>query len=251
MVYTILEGETLAASTTYQGQLRGCDIDHIGIQIRQADHSDSMTFAESQTCTVDISVRRTTEDGGREDIMICESARVEDLAKYTNSNHGIGQLPGTNNPTKIHCWIPTGRLVLKGSDELILTIKTGAIGTINSGSVYAYAYNLDDEDSPIMRYISFNAQDNISFNDVVELYSAGVSGAGAAGNTYHLNFGDGQKAIPDYSGEIVELALGQYENGEDVVSWFLLFQDPDGTGKDLQVRVPAANTELFAVCRHD
>lgn len=250
MQFRIIDGITPAASTKYQGSLRSADFDHILVYFEQADNANSCTFAESDLITFNCTLRKIDTYGNRVEKMILEGARLEDMAKYTNSQGGIGQIPGTNNPTAIFAFLPVGRIRLEGDEELTMTVSFGAVGTLTTPVLYVYAIKTHSDTEPIRKYISFNNQSVVSFNNCIELYSAGVSGAGQAGNTHYISDGYLQQAVLDTISWALEMASGRFEEDESTTTWFLDWVDDTDMGKTLSVRSPA-NTELFAVCLVD
>ena len=246
MQHKIIDGVTPTASSTQQGSLRNAELDALVIWYSQDDNANGMTLAESDLVTFNMTLKQTV-DGERYETMILEALRFEDIIKYTNGRGGIGQIPGTNCPTECFGYLPLGNIDLNGNDELILTVNFGAVGTLTNATFYVYGVKTNKYDQDIIKYTSYTTSGTISFSDVKEVFSAGASGAGAAGNYIYITDDSGQNAELDYISWAIEMSTGKYEEDESTTTWFNCWVDDSGEGQDLNIMVKAASTELFVV----
>ena len=249
MFQRLSDSVAVAVSTTYPYSLRNCDVDKFQFFITQTTHAtEAITLAELDSIEINMTLKKQTPSGKME-IPIMEGVRLEDLVKYTNGKGGVAMIPGSNSDfTFAGCLVELGRLKLEGNDELVISVRTGAFGTLTAGAplmsmsfIKTHNYN-----TPLRKFVSYNNQSSIPFGDALELYSAGVAGAGQAGNLLYVSSRLGQQVVLDKQAWALEMMSGKYENDETLTTWFLVWTDDTGQGDDINVRT-VANTELFCI----
>jgi len=244
MFYPRISNVAIAINSSQQFELKGSKIDKFYAFIIQNDHAESISVAETDLITINLTLKKNGVE-----TMVLQGVRLEDLIKYTNSKGGVANIPGTNCSTFLGTYIDLGDIDLKGADELSGSISFGALGTLTGGApkLYLGFIRTHDLKTPIKKYTSYNCSGNVTFPDALELFSAGVSGAGQAGNTIYIApEGDSEEGVLDTLAWAAEMMTGKYENDETLTTFLMLYIDPEGHGKQVAIRT-VANTELLVV----
>lgn len=240
MQYSIIKKvEITGENTQYFGSLRSAKFDKLIVGIHQDGSQTNKLVASTDGELIKVEVVLRDKTSGLEKTLV--NAYMKELMAYTDYIGGMASADADFMLAILHM----GAVDLRDGSELNVSVSVGAVGSIDAATnpyINVYALKTDDLTNDFIRsYESYvaTASGKISFQRVLEL--AGTTAADYS--TIEIIEGDNSLLVNDMIAKMISLTVGRFESEVD---FGVLYVDPTGTGRDIDVLLPKAY-RLFAV----